>query len=1009
MEDEYAIGLDLGTTFSCIGVYRNGGVEIIPNRNGEKTTPSIVIITNEGKILVGEETTDYLVKNYDSCIYEVKRLIGREFSDENLQKEKEKLPFKIIKSIKGDFPEIEVEIKGEKKNYTPVEILSLIIKKMVKNAEKYLNKNVTKLVITVPAYFNNSQKELTKQAAELIHLKVLRIINEPIAAALSYGFEIRQEVNEKILIFDLGGGTFDVSILNLNGNSNNSNDISFQVLGISGDNHLGGEDFDNELVDYFLEKRKEDEKNIRNDKKAMKRLKVACENIKKILSSAENTTLRINNFYNNEDINEPITRTDFEDKCKKLFKKLEDSLDTALKNSKLEKKDINEIILVGGSTRIPKVKEIIKNYFINCKINDIINPDEAVAYGATLAAEKILYNKDDTIRNFHLLDITPFSLGTNVINNSTDSEIKKEGNLMSVIIKRGTPVPTFNTIDYCTVKDNQTVMSINIYEGDKRYVKYNHLLRKCKITGLTPRPKGKTKVFVTFEIDINGILSIKAKEESKDNKGQTLDLQIKNDDVVLKKEELEKIQKKNDELLKQINNNELISKIDYSNLKDALKKYKDAYNNCKNNKNDNDDEEDERRIIYIKNFNETLEEFIDLFDKNFDNETVLEKYYLYIKELFLSYIETLSLAIDKGDKDNIMLNIKKYIEIFINKSSGYLNNLLEILSDLSKKKNFKIFFYEIIIFTLEKLNECGKECLKSGRKFCKYNSLMYFEQAKTYYQKYLSNIDENLLKIDKMNSLKKQKDTFSEYIRDINCGAIVLIEESFKGGRLIPEEITGSGTLRTNDLRRYALGNINNNIERCKIVLANYENVLASIQLTNNPTKKEAICIANIIKLNKILGRTEKINKTLISLAERCFMIIEHIQVDKNEEWYKEFIEIYNKEIEKKLSKNVIEDQFKAIKESNKKLFDEIDSIFNKKTNMEFIHFILEKHPYNNYKNDNNRNFNNCTPELLSFLMMKYQPDDYKSSDKKDKESQLKYCIANDIFKKLSNISSNIQ
>jgi len=690
LEEEYAIGLDLGTTFSCIGVYRNGGVEIIPNRNGEKITPSVVIITKDSNILVGEETTDFLVKNYDSCIYEIKRLIGRNFSDNEVKEEMKKLPYKIVNANIGDSLEVEVMINGQKKTYSPVEISSFIIKKMVKNAELYLNKKITKLVITVPAYFNDSQRKLTKQAAELVGLKVIRVINEPTAAALSYGFDKNQNINEKILIFDLGGGTFDVSILQLKKDDQNSN-LSFEVLGTSGDTQLGGEDFDNELVNYFLKKRKYDEK-IKENKQVIKRLKVSCENIKKILSSSIGTTLRINNFYNNEDLNEPITRFDFEEACKDLFKKLEVSLDEALKNTKLTKNEIHEIILIGGSTRIPKVKEIVKNYFPGCKINDSINPDEAVAYGATIVAEKILHNKDDSITNFHLLDIIPLSLGTNIKNNSLDPELQKEGNVMSVIIKRGTHIPTFNTETYYTASDNQTSMSIDVYEGEKKYVKYNHLLKKSNINGLTKRPKGKTKVLVTFDIDINGILNVKAKEESEDNKGQTLELTIKNDEISLTKEQIENLKKKNQELLEKMKDNELSSKIDYTNLKDTLKKYKDALDKCKKNpkpkkKDDDDEDEDEEedpRIIYRTNYNETLEEFIDNFDKNCDNETVLEKLYLYVKELFLSYVETLKLDIDQGDKKHITSKIKEYTNIFIDKSSGYLSSLLEVLNAVTK-------------------------------------------------------------------------------------------------------------------------------------------------------------------------------------------------------------------------------------------------------------------------------------------------------------------------------------
>ena len=416
LEDEYAIGLDLGTTFSCIGVYRNGWVEIIPNKNGEKITPSVVIISNDEQILVGEDTTDFLVKNYDSCIYEVKRLIGREIDEKELNELQKRLSFKIVTPNKVDlnkkekFPEIEITNNGITKTYTPVEISSSIIKKMVFSAEKYLKKKITKLVITVPANFSDSQRALTRQAAEALNLKVLRIINEPTAAALAYGFDKKKNQNSNILVFDLGGGTFDVSILALQMDKMN-NSTSFEVLGTGGDTNLGGEDFDNALVEIVLRKRQkiEETNKIRKDKKAMKRLKVACENAKKILSISDKANICINDIIKDVDIFEIIYRNEFEVECQPLFDRLIEPIEKALAiaNEKIKKKNqdnqeiqIDEIILVGGSTRIPKIKEIIKNNFPSCKINDSINPDEAIAYGATIAAEKILHNKDETIKIF---------------------------------------------------------------------------------------------------------------------------------------------------------------------------------------------------------------------------------------------------------------------------------------------------------------------------------------------------------------------------------------------------------------------------------------------------------------------------------------------------------------------------------------------------------------------------------------------------------------------------------
>ena len=664
LEDEYAIGLDLGTTFSCIGVYRNGGVEIIPNIIGEKITPSVVIITKNSKILVGEETNDFLVKNYDNCIYEVKRFIGREIDEEERKKLQEKFPFKIVTSNKGNFPEIKIKGKWKEITYSPVEISSYIIKKMIFNAEKYLNKAITKLVITVPAYFSDSQRALTRQAAEALGLKVLRIINEPTAAALAYGFDEKQDHNSTILIFDLGGGTFDVSILSLE-KDKDKNETKFEVLGTSGDSNLGGEDLDNALVELVLRKINDEEivAQIRKDKQAMKRLKVACENAKKLLSISEEANILINEIIRNVDLIEIIRRKEFEMACQPIFNKLYEPINKALKiaNEKRNNLVIDEVILVGGSTRIPKIKEIIRVNFPKCKINDSINPDEAIAYGATLEAEKILHPQSDKSKNFSLLDVTPFSLGTDIKNNSTDPEVKKEGDLMDVIIKAGDHIPITRSKTYSTFLDNQTSMSINIYEGGKKFIKYNRLLKKSTINNLTKRPKGKTLVKIILDIDVNGILTVKAEEKTNDGTGQVVNLVIKNDEVSLTNEEMENIKNKMKPLLEKFGENNEGNNMDYINIKGILKQYNDAYEKFKNSKkkNDNENEDDnDDGIIFLTNYYNTLEEFIDKLDKNFDNETVLFKFYLYIKDLFEKYLEAIKLGLDKEEKEHLFEKIK---------------------------------------------------------------------------------------------------------------------------------------------------------------------------------------------------------------------------------------------------------------------------------------------------------------------------------------------------------------
>ena len=1020
MEDDFAIGLDLGTTFSCIGVYRKGGVEIIPNSIGEKITPSIVIFKDD-EILVGEDTTDFLVKYYDNCLYEVKRLIGLDFSKNDYAEEVKKLPFKVIMPTeRHKQADIEVVINKEKKIYSPTEISSLIIKKMVHNAENYLHKRIKKLVITVPAYFSENQKKLTSQAAEMLKLDVIKIINEPTAAALAYGFTEDQSKDKYILVFDLGGGTFDVSILSFESekdNKENVNTKNLSVLSTSGDMHLGGEDFDNALVDYVIREQRIDQDKIRKNNQAMKRLKVACENAKKNLSLSNTTNLRLNNLLDNVDINVVITKKAFESECKPLFERLKIPLLTAIseaeKKMKTLKKDfskdsIDEVILVGGSTRIPKVKEFVKSFFPNKKINDTINPDEAVAYGATLQAEKILYNRDKIISNFHILDIAPFSLGIATKNKSKDEELQKEGLEMSVIIKRGTPLPTFNNQEYVTTADNQTRVSLEIYEGEKKYVKYNHLLTKTTITGLSPKPKGETKISVEFKIDVNGILYVKAIEESEKN-GKKIELTIKNDDISFSKEEMEKMKKKMEEMSEKLKYKELTGEIDYSNFKATLKTYKDAYDKCPEDDEDN-------KILYLTNFNETLEEFIDGFGEVFDNETLLEKYYLYVKELFLSYIEILKYGLDKSEQKSVFERIEKYIKIFTNKSSGYLDSLIEMLSELQKNRKNKILFYNLIIFVMENLNNLGKECIQSNKEFSKYHSLMYFEQSNSYFEKYLKNIDEAKLDKKNLESLKAQKKICIDYMNDIKSGAIILIEETLRQGRVFDAKAGGYESLRTGWTHGMnILFNPAKKEEELLLTLKEFEKIFSSILITNETPgeekehieslEKEAVCIANILKINDLLGKITKKNQYLIGLSDRCDLIIEKLKNVKDKQWYQEFITIKNKIEELKTPQQTYNELFQKVREENPQIFDEIDEKFKKGKN-EFIEFIITKYPYKNIENDKKeRDFKEYNPDLIFFLSKKYTPESFMKGNKK---SELDHCIKHEISSKLNNLITKI-
>ena len=549
MEEELAIGIDLGTTYSCAAVLINGKVEIIQNEYGQSLTPSIVSFVDEGNgILVGEDTLNQLITNPKRTIYSIKRLIGRNFLDDDVQHDIKSnfWTFDIIKGGKaGERPVIEIYDKNNKLNhYFPEDISKFILQKLVQSTRNYLNQPIKKAVITVPAYFNDAQKKATKFSAEQAGLEVLRIINEPTAASLAYGLgkilpknedlantfadinklynsyrkekydldENNEEENEDkyIIVFDLGGGTFDVTLLKIEDNE------IFNVIATGGDSHLGGDDFNQKIMDHclkdFCNKFNINIKEVKKNSEAMNRLKIASENAKIKLSTEQEVSIDIDDFYNRELLHTKLTRNYFEDICKDLFAKLIEPLDKIIESCPKSIDSINEIVFVGGSTRIPKVKELVKNYFYDIHINDSINPDETVAYGAAIQAAKLNKQGCDILNDVILMDIIPFSLGINVCNNSIDPEIKSKGSLMDVVIPKGTKIPVSKTGHYETSVDYQEVIKIGVYEGENIYVKDNHLLGEFNLVELPKKKKGEVKDDVTFNIDENGILTVSAVE-----------------------------------------------------------------------------------------------------------------------------------------------------------------------------------------------------------------------------------------------------------------------------------------------------------------------------------------------------------------------------------------------------------------------------------------------------------------------------------------------------------------
>ena len=984
-----AIGIDLGTTYSCVGVYQNHDVVIIPNELGERTTPSIVTFDNNNKSYVGESGKIRQVNFPNSTIYDSKRLIGRQFNSEEVQQDIKYWPFNIIEDPITKKANIEIDLgENGKKIFRPEEISAMVLKKLKENAEEFLDKEVTDAVITVPAYFNDNQRQSTKDAAKIAGLNVLRLINEPTAASIAYGLEKNINDNKTIIVLDFGGGTYDVSLLKLSKGY-------YDVLATSGDSHLGGNDIDQLLVDYCIKEFKQQTGyDISKEKRSVQRIRNICEKAKRVLSDITETPIDIDGIYKGEDFYITMVRATLENLCKNLFNRLIEPIESVLDDGNVNKNDIDEIILVGGSTKIPKVKEIIHKFFDKVP-NDTINPDEAVAYGAAVSSQVIKNSSIIRGKKLILLDITPFSLGIEVL-----------GKKFSNMISRGTYVPHTYTQQYVTVKDYQSSARITVYEGEYENIEDNNKLGEFILKDLPLMKAGKCKIDVTLNIDCNSILNVKAYEKTK---GLSKEIKIINDKGILNENEI------NESKIKINNGWEKAKNISEENFKKNIQDYEKSF------------KETNSYDILVKLINNT-EKFIDTFNQKLilTNKTLKQKFNTYLDYLFNYYQKAL---LNKSIEDHFREHIKDRFLSYITFYMKYdINIFVEKISEFQEIPEFYYYLMiQILNFYLQNgltlleinknkaLNEFNNGIFFSMKNNIENNIKTRSENIRDNYfyvydqlelglkrikiEKIMSNAEELLSLGDKEKDNEKQIDYYNSAVDKYREAYQIIMS------KITIEQINVNSLTRQNSVSYFNLLYLNpkNSYNEDDSLMIPEINEGYTIDIKN-----EAKCISRIIYIIYMKLNNNKNVEKLLTILQHCSQLIDS-HIDKSniyqENWYLDIIMMknnLNKELESLREKSDLE----MIEKNRKKYpskYKEIEDKSKKQINT-FIKFILEKYPYKDYKKDEFNIDDEIEKRIGPFLLtlhQSYHPDNYPKNNESERDF---FCLMSFIDSKITEL-----